>query len=173
MKKKIYLGRYTALTDEPFVVFLVGMRINQLWALHRWLPVFLAMTRMLIELHKNPHKGMLNAQTRFSWREFMVQSYWHSYEELEDYARTMKNEHLPAWKKFNQTIGAQGSVGIWHETFLIAPKQYECVYVNMPVSGLAKAKNTDFVKATGTQETSWSRLGGHNKPAVKSPETPE
>ena len=29
---KIYTGRYTARTDQPFVVFLVGMRINRLLA---------------------------------------------------------------------------------------------------------------------------------------------
>ncbi len=172
MKNKIYKGRYTALTDKPFVVFLVGMRINQLWALHRWLPVFFDMARMIIELRKNPHKGMLTAQTRFSWREFMVQSYWNSYDELEQYARVFENEHLPAWKRFNQKIGAKGSVGIWHETYLIASKQYECVYVNMPVSGLAKAKTTEISQATGNKETSRSRLGGISKPAVDSPTNP-
>ena len=26
---KIFNGRYTAKTDQPFVVFLIGMRINQ------------------------------------------------------------------------------------------------------------------------------------------------
>lgn len=172
MKNKIYDGRYTALTDKPFVVFLVGMRINKFWAIHRWLPVFLDMTRMIIELRKSPNKGMLAAQTRFSWREVMVQSYWSSYDELEQYARILENEHLSAWKKFNQNIGAKGSVGIWHETYLIASKQYECVYVNMPVSGLAKAKITEFSQATGNKETSRSRLGGLGKPAVDSPKTP-
>ena len=28
---KIFNGRYTAKTDQPFVVFLIGMRINQWW----------------------------------------------------------------------------------------------------------------------------------------------
>jgi hypothetical protein len=30
-----------------FIVFLIGMRINNPWKIHRWLPVFLAMPRML------------------------------------------------------------------------------------------------------------------------------
>ncbi len=172
MKQKIYFGRYTAITDKPFVVFLVGMRINRLWAIHQWLPVFWAMKRMVVELHKKPDKGMLSAKTRLSWREIMVQSYWSSYDDLEQYARVTGNTHLPAWKDFNQKIGANSSVGIWHETYLIEPTQYECVYVNMPVSGLAKSKITDFVRASGNKETSRSRLGGHSEPAVKSVDTP-
>jgi len=28
---KIYNGRFTATTDQPFVVFLIGMRINKWW----------------------------------------------------------------------------------------------------------------------------------------------
>jgi hypothetical protein len=27
---------------------------------------------------------------------------------------------LPAWKAFKQSIGTDGSVGIWHETFAVA-----------------------------------------------------
>ncbi len=44
---QIFPGRYTAVTDEPFVVFIIGMRINKWWALHKWLPVALAMGPML------------------------------------------------------------------------------------------------------------------------------
>ena len=32
---KIFNGRYTAKTDQPFVVFLIGMRINQMVALRQ------------------------------------------------------------------------------------------------------------------------------------------
>lgn len=31
----IFNGRYTAKTDQPFVVFLIGMRINQWWRLDK------------------------------------------------------------------------------------------------------------------------------------------
>jgi len=173
MKKEIYRGRYTALTDKPYVVFLVGMRINQLWAVHRWIPVFMAMSKMLVELQKNTSKGLLSAQTRFSWREIMVQSYWRSYDELEHYARALNTVHLPAWKRFNKKTGSGGDVGIWHETYLIDPDHYENIYVNMPVSGFAKSQTSDFIAATGKNETSRKRLGGHNDVAVKSPEPPQ
>jgi hypothetical protein len=31
---QVFPGRYTAQIDEPFVVFLIGVRINRLFALH-------------------------------------------------------------------------------------------------------------------------------------------
>jgi hypothetical protein len=37
-----------------FVVFLIGMRINKPWKVSKWLPVFLAMPRMIKELEKLP-----------------------------------------------------------------------------------------------------------------------
>ena len=43
-------SRATARIDGDFVVFLIGMRINQPWKVHQWLPVSLAMPRMLKEL---------------------------------------------------------------------------------------------------------------------------
>ncbi len=45
----------------------------------------------------------------------------------------------PAWSAFNKAIGTSGDVGIWHETYVIAPGKYENVYVNMPPFGLGRA----------------------------------
>ncbi|MEH2092747.1 MULTISPECIES: DUF4188 domain-containing protein [unclassified Nostoc] len=42
--------------------------------------------------------------------------YWRSFEDLERFARNLADAHLKAWQRFNQAIGADGSVGIWHET---------------------------------------------------------
>ena len=39
---------------EPLVLFLIGMRINTLWRVWEWLPSFLAMGPMIVELYKNP-----------------------------------------------------------------------------------------------------------------------
>ena len=39
----VFPGRYTAHTDEPFVVFLIGMRINRFFAFHKWVPTASAM----------------------------------------------------------------------------------------------------------------------------------
>ena len=50
-------GRYTAEMDGDFVVFLIGMRLNKLWKIHKWIHAFFAMPRMLRELQQQivPH----------------------------------------------------------------------------------------------------------------------
>ncbi len=47
--------RITATIDGDFVVFLIGMRINKPWKIHKWLPVVRAMGKMLKELGCNSH----------------------------------------------------------------------------------------------------------------------
>jgi len=32
---KVFAGRYSATIKGPFVVFLIGMRVNKIWALHK------------------------------------------------------------------------------------------------------------------------------------------
>jgi hypothetical protein len=54
---KIVARRVTANIEGDFVVFLIGMRINKLWKLHKWLPGFLAMPRMIRELERRPESG--------------------------------------------------------------------------------------------------------------------
>ena len=47
--------------------------------------------------------------------------------------------HFPAWREFNAKIGSNGDVGVYHETYSVAPGAYECIYANTPVMGLAAA----------------------------------
>lgn len=123
--------------EGDFVVFLIGMRVNRPWKVHKWLPVFLAMPRMLKELASKPDSGFLGHQQFLSGP--MVQ-YWRSFEHLERYARSRDAQHWPAWVAFNKKVGhASGDVGIWHETYRVAAGQYECIYGGMPRFGLAKA----------------------------------
>ena len=166
---RIFPGRYTARIDGPFAVFLIGMRINQLWAVHKWMPVASAMPRMLAMLTKNPAKGLLGVETWVRWREVLTVQYWRNFDALEQFARNPSDPHLQAWKDFNQRVGSDGSVGIWHETFVVNTGQYECVYGNMPLHGLAAA--SEHVPATGNRETARLRLGGYNEPALPSPPT--
>ena len=168
---KIFAGRFTAAIDEPFVVFLIGMRINRLWAVHKWMPVAKAMPMMLAMLEKNPAKGLLGVHSWVRWREVMAVQYWRSFEDLENFARNPTDPHLQTWKDFNQRIGSDGSVGIWHETYLVNARQYECVYGNMPLFGLAAA--TNHVAAVGNRETARLRMGGQSEPAVASPPQPQ
>ena len=69
---EIFPGRYAAQTDEPFVVFLIGMRVNRLFALSSWIPVAKAMPPMLAELKRNPELGLLHFETLLYWRGVAV-----------------------------------------------------------------------------------------------------
>jgi hypothetical protein len=135
---KVFKGRYTAGTHGELVVFLIGMRINKPWKLHRWLPVFFAMPRMLASLAKHPEYGLLNSRTFFLPNPVLIQ-YWRSFEDLERFARAGDDPHLAAWRRFNAKIAKSGDVGIFHETYRVQPETTESVYANMPVTGLAAA----------------------------------
>jgi hypothetical protein len=133
----IHTERLAASIEGNFVVFLIGMRINKPWKVHKWWPVAQAMPRMLQELAARPEAGMLGGQMWFGRTTIMVQ-YWRSIEQLMAYAKDREAKHLPAWKAFNQAVGTNGDVGIWHETYSVSPGTYENVYVNMPAFGLGK-----------------------------------
>jgi hypothetical protein len=166
---QVFSGRFTAQTNEPFVVFLIGMRVNKFWSLSKWIPVAQAMSPMLKTLYENPEKGFLGGENffRFSPVTTLLLSYWHSFEDLENFARSPSEPHLEAWKTFNKSVGTDGSVGIWHETYCVDAGKYEAVYANMSKFGLAAA--TEHVPAIGKKETARRRLGGENDPAVPSP----
>jgi len=152
---EIRAERLTAEVDDEFVVFLIGMRVNRPWKIHRWGPVALAMTRMLRELEADPGEGFLGVESWFG-RTTIALQYWRSFDALEHYATDPVRVHRPAWAAFNQAIGSNGDVGIWHETYRVRPGDYECVYNNMPLFGLAKA--TRAVPATGRRESAPGRL---------------
>lgn len=146
--------RVTAEIEGDFVVFLIGMRINKPWKVHKWLPIFRAMPRMIRELEAHPESGFLGHLKTFG---FIVQ-YWRSFDHLEAYARDPDQLHWPAWTDFNRRVGgSRGDVGIWHETYKVRAGEYECVYSGMPPYGLAAAaRSTD---AVGALETARGRLG--------------
>jgi hypothetical protein len=152
---KVIPSRMTAEIDGDFVVFLIGMRINKPWKLHQWLPVFLAMPRMLRELQQHPDSGCLGTIQSFG----VIVQYWRSFEHLERYARSNDGEHWPAWVAFNKRIGnSRGDVGIWHETFQVHAGEYETVYSGMPPYGLGKAGR--LVPASGHKDTARGRISG-------------
>jgi hypothetical protein len=135
----VHPGRYTTRIEGPFVVFLIGFRINRLFAFNKWLPTASAMGPMLRELYANPSLGFLGGFSSIYWPGIMVTQYWRSFDQLVDYAQSHSATHLPAWKAFNQRVGDDGTVGIWHETYQVAAGQSECIYANMPRFGLAIA----------------------------------
>lgn len=161
---RVVPGRYSAQIEGPFVVFMIGMRVNKFWAFRRWVPTAAAMGPMLKELFQHAELGMLGAHTIISWRGIGLVQYWRSFEDLERFARSNDLPHLKAWQRFNRAVGNDGSVGIWHETYLVEPGRYEAIYNNMPVFGLATAG--EHVPAKGSRVTARRRLGGENEPAV-------
>ncbi|PNE12846.1 MAG: transcriptional regulator [Beijerinckiaceae bacterium] len=155
---KIFNGRYTARTDKPLVLFLIGIRLNKLWAVHKWLPVFIAMPRMLAELGRKREAGLLSHRLYHSGRIYLVQQYWESFDKLIAYAHDPSAKHFPAWAAFNRAVGKDGKVGIWHETYLIEPGKFETIYGNMPLFGLAAA--TKHVPADSGLSAAKDRMSG-------------
>ena len=153
--------RLTATWDGPFVIFLIGMRVNQPVLVHKWAPVMLSMTRMLNELYRQPELGFMHAEMWFARTTIMVQ-YWRSMDLLLDYAKDKQAQHLPAWGAFNRAIGTNGSVGIWHETYSVQPGGYENVYVNMPPFGLGKVGQV--VPAESGRQSATGRLSANAAP---------
>jgi hypothetical protein len=148
--------RLTATLEGNFVVFLIGMRINRPWQLHKWLPIARAMPRMIEELYRQPELGFIHAESWFGRTLILVQ-YWRSMDQLLAYARNRQAQHLPAWQAFNQAVGSDGSVGIWHETYAASAGTYENVYVNMPAFGLGRAGTLQ--PASGGRKSAAGRLG--------------
>ena len=150
---------------------MIGLRINRPLYVHKWLPVVRAMPRMLLELHRQPELGFVHAEAWFSRTVVMIQ-YWRSMEQLLAYARDKQAAHLPAWAAFNRSIGTDGTVGIWHETYAASPGSYENIYVNMPPFGLGRAGTLH--EATRARQSARDRLAhaGASARAAVEPASP-
>ena len=82
---------------------------------------------------------------------------------MEAYAHARDKAHLPAWSAFNRAIGANGDVGIFHETYRIEPSAYENVYVNTPP--LLLGRFGALVEARGGSSSARERMAkrpGHD-----------
>lgn len=161
---EILKQRMAAEVDGEFVVFLIGARFNKPWKLIKNFWFFTSMPSMLRELEKQPEKGLMGYRQHFGLRSVTIVQYWRSWEQLEAYARSKDAKHFPNWVKFNKRIGSNGDFGIWHETYRIAPGQYEAIYNNMPAFGLGKAGK--LVPASGYRSTAAGRLAGQETPSA-------
>ncbi len=166
----IFPGRYAAQASQPFVVFLIGMRINRPLAVRSWTSVARSMGPMLAELRRNPELGLLHAEFFFYWPGVALVQYWRSFEHLHAYANSRDAAHLPAWAEFNRRIGSNGAVGIWHETYAVKPGEFECVYANMPRFGLARAAG--HLPAMGRMHGARSRMSTATAQAAHDTEEP-
>ena len=155
MSAKIFNGRHIANSkDQAFVVFMIGMRINELSKFWKWVPVFTAMGPMLKELRQNQQWGFIHSEFFVSWRKVILIQYWQDFDELINYAHG--KTHASAWKAYNQKIKDNGSVGVFHETYQIGKGASEAMYVNMPKSGLAIA--TEHIPVSRETNTANKRM---------------
>jgi hypothetical protein len=153
----INTDKMTAELDGDFVVFRIGMRINTLWKVHRWLPVFRAMPKMLAELEEDPESGLLGYDVKPGIRNHEVVQYWRSFEKLRNYALDSSARHASTITWSNKLMRESDAVGIWHETYLVQNGAYETVYNNTPPVGLGKAGT--LYPATEHRKTAAGRLG--------------
>jgi len=123
--------------ETPFVVFVIGFRINSYWKIHKWLPVLRAFKAIHKELDNKSEIGCMGFET-WSGRGRLSIQYWRSYDELISYARDKSAEHFPAWFAFNSQGSGAGDVGLWHEIYTAKPGTFRAVYKNMPPFGLGK-----------------------------------
>lgn len=152
--------------DDGTVLFLIGMRINSLWRVWQWVPVFVAMPRMIAELMRHRELGLLGRPRTFlSGRTILVWQYWASFEQLESYSRSSENAHLPAWRAFNRRIRNSGTVGIFHETVRLSESNTETVYANMPQFGLGDARGIEPAHLRG-QSARGRMTGSENEPPI-------
>jgi hypothetical protein len=131
-------GRFAAEIDGDFVVFLIGPRINKPWQLVQAARDLgeprRGMKAMLDALVKQPEKGLLGYRMGFP----VIVQYWRSFEHLEAFARDPGDLHRPTWLDFYRR-DRRGRTGIWHETYLVRAGEYEAIYNDTPVAGLAAA----------------------------------
>ncbi|WP_225840519.1 DUF4188 domain-containing protein [Streptomyces sp. NK08204] len=142
-RNRVTPGRTTADTQGDVVVLLIGMRINRFRAVHLWLPVMLAMLRMLRELRSDSTRGLLSrVLLTASPRTYYVVQYWQSKEQLYAYATAPDAFHHKAWAMVNRKEKAgklASRVGLWHEAYIVPEGSYEAIYGDMPPFGLAAA----------------------------------
>ncbi len=147
------VSRTTADAKGEVVVLLIGMRVNRFRAVRLWLPVMLAMLRMLRELEKDPGRGLLaKVLLTAPPRTYYVVQYWESKEKLYAYATAPDAFHHKAWAAINRKERSgtlRGQVGIWHETYVVPEGSYEAIYGDMPAFGLAAAHGQVPLAARG------------------------
>ncbi|MGW4550819.1 DUF4188 domain-containing protein [Streptomyces violaceorubidus] len=135
--------RTTAAAEGDVTVLLIGMRINHFWAVHHWLPVLLAMPRMLREPARAPERGLLgHVLLTASPRTYYVVQYWESKEKLYRYAHSPDMFHHRAWAVINRKERkgrVRGHVGLWHEAYVVPEGSYESIHADMPPFALAAA----------------------------------
>lgn len=120
--------------DHGVVVFVIGSRVHKWWQLHNVLWLAWAFSAMTRELRRRPELGCLDIRTG-GGATLML---WRSKAELIAYARASEENHLPAWRRFNQRVRSSRAFGLWHEIYDVAPGAHTSLYLDMTAEGLGR-----------------------------------
>jgi hypothetical protein len=107
---KVIPGRFTAQIEGPFVVFIIGMRVNKFFAFRKWFATAMAMRPMIRTLYEHPEKGFLGAQTFLYGRGVVTVQYWRSFEDLERFGDDAHSQTPPLAVPFPDTCSSEASV---------------------------------------------------------------
>ncbi|GAA4594659.1 hypothetical protein BJY16_001386 [Actinoplanes octamycinicus] len=152
VEDQVRRGRFMAENEEPIALFLVGMRINRWRSLRSWLPVMFAMPGMLRELAADPESGLLGYQLLGGpgLRQVTLIQYWRRAGDIRAFAHDSGRLHRPAqdrfWKRY---FAGNGAVGIWHEMFSVQKGAYQCLYGDMPATGVGAVRGLQPVVPKG------------------------
>jgi hypothetical protein len=153
---QVFPGRFTAEVSGPFVVFAIGMRLNRLYAIHKWFKPAIDTFRMVRLLGRKPPKGYLGGQLVYYWRGIGMLQYWKTFGHLEEFAKDRSLPHADAWGNLLRQTQTDQTFGYWHETYQIEEGRYECIYGSMPKFGLAQAAS--HVALTESRDSARGRL---------------
>ncbi|KAK9817187.1 hypothetical protein WJX72_010803 [[Myrmecia] bisecta] len=143
-------GRREAHIEGDFIVFVIGVQVNNWLAVSQYLPVFKAFPQMVAELVADPDSGLLCHEGYLGNPTTSIQ-YWRSFEHLERYARDPKRKHQPAWGAYNRALRKavdKRAMAIFHETYQVKAGCYETMYQgDMEPFGLGAASELREVTA--------------------------
>ncbi|MDX1745243.1 MAG: DUF4188 domain-containing protein [Halobacteriales archaeon] len=129
--------RMAAEMDGGFVIYINGMRLNKLRAIHTYVRAGLKLAKMFKRLEQDPDSGFLGYQPAFmGLRTGAAIQYWRSLDDIRRFAQDPDDLHVPAWTWYNQVVDSGGGVGFWAELYVIEDGQYETFFRNMPPIGL-------------------------------------
>lgn len=139
MPEKVRNGRFSVTNDDEIVLFLVGVRVNRIRMIRKWLPVVRAIRPLLREATAGEDPALLGYRVhRCGIREIVVVQYWRSVDELMAFADGAV--HRRSWTDFYRLATAGAAVGLWHETYAVPAGRYEAIYGIVPPLGLATVR---------------------------------
>jgi hypothetical protein len=149
MGMSTYPKRLAAEMDGEFVVYINGMRLNKLRAIHKYLIAGRKLAAMFDRLEADPDSGFLGYEPAIrGLRSDAAIQYWRSLEDLRTFAQNSDDLHMPAWKWVNESI-RKGEIGFWAELYVIDDENYETFYRDVPPIGLGQI--ADLVPMEGHQ----------------------